>query len=109
MALALSQTQRNSVSGNRRTSYLTGTFSGTYSAGGEIAALTDYVPRIDHVSISTDEPDNGYILKWDGTNSKIQIFEQTDPADTGGANLPLVEEAGTIAITCQIAVTGGRA
>jgi len=103
MTLTLAQPHRQMVSGNRLTVFLTGTFAGSYTGGGEAAPLTDYVSRIDNVDINTNDADDGYILKWDATNNKIQLFE------AGADGAALDEASGTIALTCQITIVGGRA
>jgi len=110
MALTVSQTRRNSVSGNRITTFLTATFDNSYAGpAGEALDLTNYVPRIDMVNI---EQKDGYTVAYDSTVGALKVYWQTDPADGGGANIPLVDVDPTTdlsTLTVNISVTGGRA
>lgn len=110
MALTVTRTRRNSVSGNRITAFLTATFDNSYAgAAGESIDLTQYVPRIDMVNI---EQKDGYTISYDSTTGALLVYWQTDPADAGGANIPLTGVDPTTdlsTLSVNISVTGGRA
>ena len=62
------------------------------NAGGEAfdAKATSGLGEINQVSI---ENSGGYVFEYTA-NSKIKAYVQTDPADSGGANVALVEATG---------------
>ena len=111
MALTVSQVGRNHASGNRITAYFTATTDDTtWNAGGEAfdAKATSGLGEINQVSI---ENSGGYVFEYDRANSKIKAYVQTDPADSGGANVALVEATGLnlTSITMRISIVGTRA
>lgn len=55
-------------------------------ATGSLAALQ--LTEIHHVEASGP---GGYVWVWDRANGKLKAFQQTDPADAGGADVPLTE------------------
>ena len=70
--------------------------SGSYVGGGEdmSSAWTGLIPGSTKKPVDmTVHGEAGYVYEYDFANDKLLVREQTDPADTGGANIPLVELA----------------
>lgn len=82
--------------GNERTSTGTLAFDSSYPAGGEaLSAANIGLGLIDKIEI---ESKSGYVFSYDYDNGKVMVYEQTDPADAGGANIPLVEVTDTTSL-----------
>lgn len=64
----------------------------SFAAGGEALAMEDI--GCDFVVYGTivDVP-GGYQGNYDRTTEELFVYQQTDPADAGGADVPLVEAA----------------
>lgn len=87
----------------------TGNLGASYTAGGEAVTKSDvgFDGILSHLSV---DPAGGYVFEWDSANSKILAYEQTDPADAGGANVPLVEVTAATdlsAVTFRFLAIGG--
>lgn len=123
MALTITHTKRNSVSGSKITTYVQVAFDNNYPVGGEPFDATSYgVSVIDEVRITTKSAGAGVkVFHYDATNKKIQAFGTTtqasgDAVAAGDANfaggLTLIELANTSALLAgdiiDIAITGGR-
>lgn len=83
----------NDVFGRSRVRRYRVTLDSSYAAGGEAVDL-EFIddPADATVIIEQRQPvDAGYVFVFDEDNEKIVAFWQTDPADTGGANVALVE------------------
>tara|TARA_R100001510_G_C7656902_1_gene217580 strand:+ start:1834 stop:2184 length:351 start_codon:yes stop_codon:yes gene_type:complete len=116
MAVTVEQQGRTNVSGNRLTvSLKAATDDTTWDAASFPFKATDYVANPDMVHI---ESFGGYTFAYDRAAEKIEAFVQTDPADGGGANIPLIpanglDLSGDIAagtgVILRIMITGGRA
>lgn len=67
---------------------------GTYASGGVAVAKGQF-----ELNVVLDElnvfPTSGYIPRWNKTTGKILVYVQKDPANAGGADIPL-PEAGAI-------------
>lgn len=77
--------------GNRRQTFATVAFDNSYTTGG--LALTAAQVGLGVVEELQADPKSGYIFEYDYTNSKLKAYYQTDPANAGGANIPLIEVA----------------
>lgn len=89
MALTVSIRRRN-VIGNRRETIADVTFDNSYPAGGESLTAADLgLAVLDHVEAPVST--GGYVTAYDYANSKLLALQQTDPADAGGADVPLTE------------------
>ena len=124
MALTITQTKRNSVSGSKITTFLQVAFDNSYPAGGEAfdANAQSGLSQIDEVRITTKEQQQGaHVFQYDATNKKLLAFGSTtqatgDAVSAGGAigagGNPLLEVANTYAgladYVVEIAITGGR-
>ena len=107
MALTITKTKRNSVSGSKITAYMSVTFDVSYPAGGEAfdANAESGLGNIDEVRITTAQQGAGmHTFQYDSTNKKILAFGSTtqasgDAVDVGGAigagGLTLLELANT--------------
>jgi hypothetical protein len=73
------------------------TFDSSYPTGGESfdpKELVGFTPAAVFLSpryASGATGSGGYVFQYDYTNKKILVFEQTDPAAAGGADVALVE------------------
>jgi hypothetical protein len=93
MALTLAYVDE-AVVGDLKLVILDVTFDAAYASGGESLTSTDLgVSPLFLIA----EPTDGYVFEYDKVNETLIAYEQTDPADTGGANVPLVEAAGDLA------------
>jgi hypothetical protein len=116
MAVTTEQQGRTNVSGNRLTvSLKVATDDTTWDAGGISFDATTWVANPDMVHL---ESNAGYVFDYDRTNKKIRAFVQTDPADSGGANVALVEATGldlsgditaNTGVIIRVMITGARA
>lgn len=100
MALSVSNTSSRLQAlslGNAKAAVVNVTFDASYATGGESLVPSDVglaefyavIPLPD----ANAEP--GRVVQYDYTAEALVVFEQTDPADVGGANVPLVEVAAT--------------
>lgn len=81
--------------GSKRATSGTITFDSAYAAGGEsLTAANVGLGVIDFLELNQGE--DGYVFHWDKANNKIVVYQQTDPADAGGADIPLVEASGDL-------------
>lgn len=123
MALTITQTKRNSVSGSKITSYVNVTFDNSYPAGGEAFDATTYgVGTPDSVDIRCTTPlASNVVIRYDATNKKLQAYGSTTeasgaevaaPAAVGAGGMALLELANTSALLAglvtEITITGGR-
>ena len=72
------------------------TLDDSYQAGGYAvtpASLAMSEFSFVTVVISSDIGTTTYVPQFNHVDNTIQLFQQTDPADTGGADVPLVEVA----------------
>jgi len=109
MGLTVKQPRRMSASGRQMSVNLEITPTGSWPGAGEPLDLTTYVPIIETVTINTLDA-SGYVWKYDRTTKKILAFQSIDPADAGGANIPLVPASGDLTDQfLRVEVTGTRA
>ena len=123
MALTITQTKRNSVSGSKITSFVNVTFDNSYPAGGEAFDATTYgVGTPDSVDIRVVGPSGNHIhIQYDSTNKKLQAYgsstEASGSAVNGGAaviagGMALLELANASALlsglVTEVTITGGR-
>ena len=116
MAVTVEQQGRTNVSGNRLTvSLKVATDDTSYDANSFPFKATDYVANPDMIHI---EAVGGFQFAYNRATETIEAYLQTDPADSGGANIPFAPadgedlsgdiSAGT-GIILRVMITGGRA
>lgn len=81
-----------------------------YTTGG-IAVLPSEVSLAEIYGVAVlgqDAAVVGYLPVWDQVNGKVLLFQQTDPAAVGGANVALVQvtNASSTAVTFRLLVLG---
>ena len=117
MALTVSNTKRNSVSGSKITAYVNVVFDASYPTGGEAFDATTYIANPDSVLV-TGMDSAGHIVRYDATNKKLKVYESGHAALDGNAALanaaqaPLVECANTTNLSLlgvELIITGSRA
>lgn len=124
MALTITKTKRNSVSGSKITAYLQVTFDNSYPTGGEAfdANAQSGLGNIDEIRMTAAEPtDVSMTFAYDATNKKILAYGSTtkasgDAVDAGAATLAggevLLELANASAVLnnykLDIAISGSR-
>lgn len=120
MALTVSNTKRNSVSGSKITAYVTVAFDASYPTGGEPFDATTYIANPDSILVSGMDS-AGHIVRYDETNKKLKVYEsgnalndQTPTADipANALQAPLVECANTTDLALlgvELIITGSRA
>lgn len=89
-------------SGNMNRVVGTLAFDASYPTGGE--SLTAANVGLASAYPIKVQPYGGYVFDYDATNSKVRAYRQTDPADTGGADVALVEVADTTDLSALTAV-----
>lgn len=69
--------------------------SGNYAVGGDALSFVARFAQtgLGEVDFVEVHPIAGYLFEYDYDDAKLQVFQQTDPAAAGGANIPLVELA----------------
>lgn len=88
--------------GNRREVIGLFNFDSSYPTGGEsLTAASIGLGVLDFISF--DQGQGGYVFDYDYANSKILVYQQTDPAAVGGANIPLVEVTNTTSLATLVA------
>lgn len=92
MALTSTQ-QHNFVVGDRRETSFDISLN-TYATGG-VAYTPQKFGLAAKVDILQVSPKAGYVFETDYANKKIVAYQQKDPANAGGADIPLVEVADT--------------
>tara|TARA_R110000851_G_scaffold122221_2_gene251491 strand:- start:476 stop:826 length:351 start_codon:yes stop_codon:yes gene_type:complete len=116
MALTITSTKRNNVSGTKVTAYVTAVFDDSYPAGGEVFDATTYIKNIDEVRI-TNIDELGYVVRYDATNKKLKVFA-SDIADDQtsvvppGETAPFPEAKATTdlaTLTVDLIIIGSRA
>lgn len=124
MALTITKTKRNSVSGSKITAYLQVTFDNSYPTGGEAfdANAQSGLGNIDELRMTAAEPtDVAVTFAYDATNKKLLAYGSTtkasgDAVDAGAATLAggevLLELANASAVLnnykLDIAISGSR-
>jgi len=116
MAVETQQQGRTNVSGNRLTvSLKVATDATSWPAPGIDFDASEWVANPDMVHI---ENQGGFVFEYDRTLNKIQAYVQTDPADAGGANIPLTPAVGLdlsgdiglgTGVILRVMITGARA
>lgn len=92
MALTIDSFTRT-VFGNKRAVICNVDFDDSYPTGGESLTPTNLgLRKIDWLEA---QPTGGYVFQYDYTNQKLLAYQQTDPADTGGADVPLAQAGST--------------
>lgn len=76
----------------KRMGWVTIAFDSSYPTGGEALAASD----IDGLESQIDvliafSGQSGYVFDYDKTNEKVLVYQQKNPADAGGADIPLPE------------------
>ena len=118
MALTVTQTKRNNVTGTKVTAYVTVAFDNSYPTGGEEFDATAYVKTPDEVRVTNDSA-LGYIVRYDATNKKLKVFAQATTDDqssvvAAGVTAALVEAKNATdltspQLTVDLVISGGRA
>jgi len=120
MALTVTNTKRNSVSGSKITAFVSVAFDASYPTGGEAFDATTYIANPDSVLV-TGMDSAGHIIRYDATNKTLKVYEsgnalndQTPTADIAANALqaPLVECAATTdlsLLSVELIITGSRA
>tara|TARA_R110002110_G_scaffold35277_8_gene119324 strand:- start:6235 stop:6588 length:354 start_codon:yes stop_codon:yes gene_type:complete len=117
MALTVSNTKRNSVSGSKITAYVTVAFDASYPTGGEAFDATTYIANPDSILVSGMDS-AGHIVRYDETNKKLKVYQSGHAALDGAAAIanaaaaPLVEVANTTDLALlgvELIITGSRA
>ena len=118
MALTITQTKRNNVTGTKVTAYVTAAFDNSYAAGGEAFDATTYVGNPDEVRVTNDSM-LGYVVRYDATNKKLKAFQSGHTADDLSNPIVLDELASPLAevaattnlelLTVDLIISGGRA
>lgn len=63
---------------------------GTYASGGVAVDRTTF--SLDHSLVDLDvKSASGYIARWDKPTAKVMVYDQKDPAASGGADIALPE------------------
>lgn len=75
--------------GNRRMSKGTGNLGNPYAAGG--IAITPNQVGLGQIDEMIIFPAGGYVFEYVPSTGKIKAYDQTDPANAGGADIPLAE------------------
>jgi hypothetical protein len=76
------------------------TFDNSYASGGEsLTAANVGLQKILFMSLNQGE--DGYVYKYDYTNSKVLAYVSKDPAAAGGADIVL-QEAGAIDLSAAV-------
>lgn len=93
------------VIGDRKAVVFSITPDSAWLEAGESLTTADFgfLNRTDLVLI---EPKGGYTFAYDRTNQKVLAYQQVDPADTGGADVPLAAVADDVDISGVGAVRG---
>lgn len=76
-------------------------FDSSYPTGGE--ALSNGDMGLSAMKFAIFEPTGGYVFRYDRSNSKLLAYRQKDPANAGGADIPLPEVGNTVDLS---ALTG---
>jgi len=78
------------------------TLDNSYPTGGYSLTPADF--KLD-VNIDLIQPmfAGGFVLSFDDATQKLMAYQQTDPADTGGADTPLVEVANATDLSSVLA------
>lgn len=89
--------------GGKRMNVVNITFDSSYPTGGEAVTPNQLgLQAIDTVlcfpSYASSNPTGCVIPVWDQANKKILVFQQTDPAASGGANVGLVQFTDTASL-----------
>ena len=116
MALTLSQTKRNNVTGTKVTAYVTVAFDNNYPAGGEVFDATTYVGNPDEVRVTSDST-LGWIVRYDATNKKLKVFGDSTVDDqstvVAAGNADMLPEAKATTnlelLHVDLIISGGRA
>lgn len=66
-------------------------FDSSYPTGGEAVDIASINERIEWMHASG----SGYVCEWDAAAQKLKVRRQKDPANAGGADIPLPEVANT--------------
>lgn len=125
MALTITQTKRNNVTGTKIQAFVNVTFDNSYPLGGEAFDANAYVGDVDSVDILVKTAVNidigSVLLRYDYTTKTIKAYassrEATGAAVTKGdaaiaGGLALIELADTSSalqdMVCEVVITGGR-
>ena len=106
MGVSISVVDRISE-GNRKVIVADVTMDSSYPTGGESMTAGDL--GLQKVSMVQANPNAGYIPEYDHTNSKLKVYRQKDPANAGGADIPLPEVGSTVdlsAVVFRVMATG---
>lgn len=103
MALTLTRVrQGDTVFGNKKVKTRDVVFDSSYPTGGESltaaqVGLKTIVAAIPHGAFrKTSDGSTAVLVSYDHTNSKLFAYRQKDPANAGGADIPLPEVGNTI-------------
>lgn len=101
MALTITKTKRNSVSGSKITAYMQVEFDNNYPAGGEAfdANAESGLGNIDEVRMTTNTQGAGmHTFQYDAANKKILAFGSTTEASGDAVAAPAAIAAGGLTL-----------
>ena len=112
MALTVTQLGRASHTGSTSSLSFKVVPDDSWLAAGEDLDFTTYVGCPSAIrTVTIDGGDSGILWKYNRTTKKLLAYQQTDPADSGGADIPLAAVADATNLSAQtlyITVTGSR-
>jgi hypothetical protein len=93
----------NTVWGNKRVKVFDITFDSSYPTGGESLTASDlgfkkieqFIPQGPAVDSDGTGGTHAVSVRYDYSTAKLQAFQQVDPADTGGDDIPFLEVEST--------------
>jgi hypothetical protein len=74
---------------------------GSYATNGVAVAKADFELPVSLDRLEID-PAGGYVFEWDKANGKVKAYRQKDPANAGGADIPLPEVANAVNLAAII-------
>lgn len=90
------------IGGTETLSIVSVAFDSSYPAGGE--ALDLAANR--NIKVLLLQPTAGYVFEWIPSTQLIKVYRQKDPANAGGADIPLPEVGDTANLSALTAVQG---
>jgi hypothetical protein len=105
MATITAETDLDELGQGEHLYLVTVVFDSSYPTGGE--ALDLAANR--NIKRLILQPTAGYVFQWIPATQLIKVFQQTDPAAAGGANVPLVEVSNATNLASALAAVDGIA
>jgi hypothetical protein len=105
MATITAETDLDELGQGEHLYLVTVVFDSSYPAGGEALdlAANRTIKRL------ILQPTAGYVFEWVKATQLIKVYRQKDPANAGGADIPLVEVADTTNLASALASVDGIA